>query len=329
VIAFFGCYFGADAITTILLNRPELAPYLQLAGVLTIFQTFFDAAINSFIGLDLMQYSAGTQILYSVVKSVLAPALILLGFGIRGAITGYVLGVSVAGLVGTTIMFSKFARSTNTHVQTAMCQHAVKLKELLDYSLPLYVASILSVLFTQYQNLVLAPLATNTQIGNFNAAWNFNSLLSILIYPISTAIFPMFSKMNPKNQRSDLGRGFVLAVKYTSLILIPAATGVMVLSRDLVLLTFGKGYLLAPGYLTVLATLYYFDETESSCTFHETCTSLRDKDTLSDGPRLILAEGSYRSPDAVGCFDQSACSVYLVLVLLFRVRDQISCSQGA
>jgi putative peptidoglycan lipid II flippase len=120
----------------------------------------------------------------------------------------------------------------------------------------LYAASILSVFLTQYQNLVLARFATNLQIGNFNAAWTFNTLLTILIYPISTAIFPMFSKINPQSQSRDLTRGYLLAVKYASLLLIPASLGVLVFSRDLVLLTFGRGYVLAPLYLAILSIVY-------------------------------------------------------------------------
>lgn len=252
VVTFLICYFGADTITIILLNRPGLVPYLQFAGVLIIFQAVFDAATNSFIGLDLMQYSASTQILYAVLKSVLSPVLILLGFGIMGAIAGYVLGIFVAGVLGAVILFTKYTRTTGT----AILQHAVKLSALLDYSLPLYVALIFTVLLTQYQTLVLAHFASDIQIGNFNAAWNFNMLLSILIYPISTAIFPMFSKMNPENQRGDLARGFVLAVKYASLILIPASIAVMVFSQDLVHLTYGRGYELAPEYLAIVSAVY-------------------------------------------------------------------------
>jgi O-antigen/teichoic acid export membrane protein len=252
VAAFLICYFGADSIAIILLNRPGLVPYLQFAGVLIIFQAIFDAASNAFIGLDLMQYSAGMQILFSVLKSVLSLVLILLGFGIVGAIAGFVLGFLVAGVVGAVIIFMKYARTTGT----AILQHAVKLSALLDYSLPLYVAMIFTVFLTQYQNLVLAHFASDVQIGNFNAAWNFNMLLSSLIYPISTAIFPMFSKMNPEKEKSDLARGFVLAVKYASLILIPASILVMVFSQDLVSLTYGKGYILAPQYLTVVSAVY-------------------------------------------------------------------------
>jgi stage V sporulation protein B len=252
VTAFIICYFGGDMIATTLLNRPGLTPYLQLAGLLIIFQAIFDAASNSFIGLDLMQYSASTQILYSVLKSLLAPALILLGFGISGAIAGYVTGILVAGIVGTGILFTKYARSR----ETAIRKQAVKLSALIDYSLPLYVAAIFSVLLTQYQNLVLARLATNTEIGNFNAAWSFNMLLSVLAAPISTAIFPMFSKMNPQSQRVDLSRAFLLAVKYSALILTPASVAVMVFSQDLMVLTYGRGYVLAPQYVTILSALY-------------------------------------------------------------------------
>jgi O-antigen/teichoic acid export membrane protein len=131
----------------------------------------------------------------------------------------------------------------------------VKLGVLLGYGLPLYLAAILAVLLGQYQNMVLAYFANNTQIGNFNAAWNFNSLLMILIYPITIAIFPMFSKMDPENQ-SDLARAFGLAVKYASLVLIPSSIAVMVFSRDLVHVTYGSSYTLAPQYLIILSTLY-------------------------------------------------------------------------
>jgi stage V sporulation protein B len=252
--AFLVCYLGANPISTTLLNRPDSAPYLQLAGVLIIFQAIFNAASNAFIGLDLMHYSAGIQILYSALKSTLSPILILIGFAIEGAITGYLIGLLIAGAVGTIILFAKHTRPTSQ--PTPNSREPVQLRELIYYSLPLYLAALLTVIINQYQNLVLARFTTNVPIGNFNAAWNFNSLLSILIYPISTAIFPMFSKIDPKREARDLARGFLLAVKYASLMLIPASIAVMVFAPDLVLLTYGRGYTLAPQYLTILSIQY-------------------------------------------------------------------------
>jgi O-antigen/teichoic acid export membrane protein len=251
VVAFLVCYGGAELIAVTVLNRAELAPFVRLASFLVIFQTVLDVANSSFIGLDLMQYSASMQILQSILKSGLAPALILVGFGITGAISGYVLSAVVAAVIGV-IILARCARFTGRMNGSS----SVELTGVLRYSLPMYLTMILVVFLMQYQNIVLAHFATDIQIGNFNAASNFNSLMMILIYPISTAMFPMFSKMHPEKQRSELVRAFVLAVKYASLVLIPASIAVMLFSQDLVRVTYGRGYVLAPQYLMILSTLY-------------------------------------------------------------------------
>jgi O-antigen/teichoic acid export membrane protein len=251
-VAFLVCYAGSTAIATTVLNRPELAPFLQLASLMIIFQAIFDATNNSFIGQDLMHYSASVQIMQAALKGTLGPALVLIGFGIRGALSGYVLALAAAGVTGATVLFTRHARSSR-HPSDSV---SMDLRGLLSYSLPLYLASILGVFLTQYQSIVLAHFASNVEIGNFGATWNFTNFMMILTYPVTTAMFPMFSKMDPKSQRSDLARGFVLAVKYTSLLMIPASVAVMVFSRNLIYLTYGSGYTFAPQYLVLLSALY-------------------------------------------------------------------------
>jgi len=246
------CYAGSAAIASIVLNRPELTPFIQLASLMIVFQAIYEATNNIFIGQDLMHYSASVQILQATLKGALAPALVFLGLGITGAIWGYVLALAAAGLTGATVLFTRHARSSGRTTSLA----STELRTLLGYGFPLYAAAILSVFLTQYQNIVLAHFASNVEVGNFGATWTFTSFMMILIYPITTSMFPMFSKMDPKDQRSNLARGFVLAVKYTSLLMIPASVAVMVFSRDLIYLTYGSGYALAPQYLGLLAALY-------------------------------------------------------------------------
>jgi O-antigen/teichoic acid export membrane protein len=217
-----------------------------------VFQSIYDATNNIFIGQDLMHYSASVQILWATLKGALAPVLVFLGLGITGAIWGYVLALAAAGLTGATLLFTRHVRSSGRITNQA----SIELGTMLGYGFPLYAAAILSVFLTQYQNIVLAHFASNVEIGNFSATWTFTTFMMILIYPITTSMFPMFSKMDPKSQRGDLARGFVLAIKYTSLLMIPASVVVMVFSRNLIYLTFGSGYTLAPQYLVLLAALY-------------------------------------------------------------------------
>jgi O-antigen/teichoic acid export membrane protein len=251
-VAFLICYAGSTMIATAILNRPELGPFLQLASLMIVFQAVFDATNNSFIGQDLMQHSASIQIMQAILKGTLGPVLVLIGLGIAGAIWGYVFALVAAGLTGATILFTRHARSSSQATHSA----PKELRALLGYGLPLYVATTLSIFIIQYQNIVLAHFASNVEIGNFGATWNFTTLMMVLVYPITTAMFPMFSKMDPKSRRNELARAFVLAVKYTSLFMIPASVAVMVFSPDLVYLTYGRGYAFAPQYLVLLSALY-------------------------------------------------------------------------
>jgi len=251
--AFLICYSLAETLAPIILNRPELTSYLRLASALIILQAVFDAANNSFIGLGHMEYSAGIQVLYAISRSVLAPTLFLIGFGFTGAIWGYLLGTFIAGATGAAILFAKHTPTAKGMSDSPSTQLSVMLR----YGLPAYLGSlILGTFLIQYQSIVLAHFATNLEVGNFSAVWNFNSALLILVYPIATAMFPMFARMNPTSQRKELATSFALAVKYNALLMVPATVGLAVFAKDCVYLTFGSGYTLAPQYLILLCALY-------------------------------------------------------------------------
>lgn len=251
-VAFIVCYAGSTLIATAVFSRPELTPFIQLAALLIVFQAVYDATNNSFIGQDLMQYSAATQIMQAVLKGTLGPVLVFIGLGITGAISGYVLALAAAGAAGAAILFTRHVPSSGRTTDSA----SMEVRALLIYGLPLYVATVVMVFLTQYQNIVLAHFASNVEIGNFGATWNFITFMTIFSYPITTAMFPMFAKMDPRSQGGDIARGFLLAVKYTSLLMIPASVAVMVFSRNLIYLTYGSDYTFAPQYLLLLSVLY-------------------------------------------------------------------------
>ena len=251
-VAFIICYAGSTLIAIAVFGRPELTPFIQLAALLIVFQAIYDATNNSFIGQDLMQYSAATQIMQAVLKGTLGPVLVFIGLGITGAISGFVLALAAAGATGAAVLFTRHARSSGRTADSA----SMEMRALLVYGLPLYLASVVSVFLTQYQNIVLAHFASNVEVGNFGATWNFNTFMQILAYPITTAMFPMFAKMDPRSQSGDIARGFLLSVKYTSLLMIPASVAVMVFSRNLIYLTYGTGYTFAPQYLMLLSAVY-------------------------------------------------------------------------
>ncbi len=255
IIVFFICYAGADLLATYILNRPELIFSLKLASMLIIFNSIYDVAVYSLIGLDKMQYSALLQILYSIFRSILCPVLILLGLSFVGAVLGNVLSVIVVGLIGIFILMKQIRLlSVSSMIDRASFK---RIRVMLKYSLPLYLGDILTVFHLQYQTIILAYFTTNQEIGNFTIAMNsVFTLFNLILYPITTTIFAAFAKINVISEKDDLKSLFGMAVKYTSFAVIPTVVLVMILSKDLVYIVYGNSYADASQYFVTYVTLY-------------------------------------------------------------------------
>ncbi len=99
---------------------------------------------------------------------------------------------------------------------------------------------------------------TDALIGNYSVATNFVVLIAFFSTPISTVLFPAFSKLNPKHEDGTLRSIFQLSVKYASLLVVPVAAAIMALSQPGVATIFGEKYSYAPFYLTLLAISYLY-----------------------------------------------------------------------
>jgi len=59
--------------------------------------------------------------------------------------------------------------------------------------------------------------------------------------PISTMLFPAFSKLS--SNREELRKMLVVSIKYSSILVVPAAVFYIIMSRELVAVLFGRDYL--------------------------------------------------------------------------------------
>jgi putative peptidoglycan lipid II flippase len=90
-----------------------------------------------------------------------------------------------------------------------------------------------------------------TLIGNYRTATNFAILLTFFTVPITTVLFPTFSKLDHENEQQTLKTVFTSSVKYASLFLIPATMAMMVLSKPLIATLYGNKWLEAPIFLSL------------------------------------------------------------------------------
>jgi O-antigen/teichoic acid export membrane protein len=76
--------------------------------------------------------------------------------------------------------------------------------------------------------------------------------------PVTTMIFPAFSKLHPTKDREALRSVFQFSVKYASLLVVPVCALVMSLAVPAVYTLFGSSYSAAPLFLALLAAQYLF-----------------------------------------------------------------------
>ncbi|PWV37802.1 MAG: hypothetical protein DJ555_00605 [Desulfurococcaceae archaeon] len=247
----FFCFVFSDSLAAFIVNRPELGFYVRISSPLILFQSLLATVGSAFIGLDRMENNALLMNIQSIVKTLLASLLILLGFSVLGAITGHVLSYVVASIAGVFIIL-KLYKSLGS---SSGLSFSNSLRTMLGYGLPLYFSALLMLLSGQYQIIVLSHFTSNTEIGNFQAATTLSAALVLLTFPF-TALFPAFAKVDPDGE--DFKKLFRLSVKYTALPIVPASIAMAIMAKDIVYVLYGHAYSLAPIYLSIYTLIYVY-----------------------------------------------------------------------
>jgi O-antigen/teichoic acid export membrane protein len=256
--AAFLLLFGfAGPLATLVINRENMKDLIMAASLIIIFQGVFNLSYNTLIGLDRADQSALTIVVPDIVRMVMSPALILIGYGVVGAITGQLSGWGLACVLGMWFLLGH-RRALRKQSSTEKTEGSLRqdMRAMMGYGLPLYVGTLLLTVVDQYQNVVLAFFTTNAEIGNLSVATNFGALVGIVATPVMTVLFPAFSKLDPHTRKKELQGMFQYSVKYTTLLILPIAVIVASFSKDLILVVYGADYTSAPAYLTLYATVF-------------------------------------------------------------------------
>ena len=249
--------FIANFVASTIFGKPESASLIVLASIAILSTALLTTSQSIFVGFERMKLSSYTMICQATAQCVLVPMLVYLGYGALGAVLGYTSSLLVTGVVAVTTLyfaiFRKLGTSTANKLNTSQT-----LKPLLQFGVPLAIATILGGILIQFYSFIMASTVDVAMIGNFRIATNFAVLLTFFTFPISTVLFPAFSKLDPQNEQQLLKTVFTSSVKYTALFLVPATMAMMVLSKPIIGTLYGDKWSYAPPFLAlyVISNLY-------------------------------------------------------------------------
>ena len=238
-----------------LYSLPNITPLIQIASFTILTGALFSAAQYAFTGFEKFELTSFTLVCQAIVKTTVTLVLVIAGLGPLGAVIGITTAALIACVIGAFLMWTLYRslpKPSNSKLEIM-----ANIKTMLNYGLPLSIATITYSLQIQFYSFILPIFVRPDLIGNYGIANTFVVLITFFTAPITTVLFPAFSKLDPQKDRETLKNVFQFSIKYASLFVVPAAFVVMTLSQPVISVLFPK-YTAAPLFLALLAINYLY-----------------------------------------------------------------------
>jgi O-antigen/teichoic acid export membrane protein len=247
----------SDFVAVTILHRPVVTSLIQIASVYVLASALITAASAAFTGIERMHLNSIMIVSQSLIKTALIVALVLLGLGTYGAVTGFAVSSFLAGLIGVLFMFTIYKKLPSS--EGSKPELGKNVRTMLRYGLPLSIGGILTGFLLQYYSFLLyIYVLDDAIIGNYAIAQNFVVLITFFATPVTTMMFPAFSKLDHRIDQVTLRNVFQKSVKYASLLVVPVAVMIMALAQPAIFTLFGNQYAEAPLFLALLALTYLY-----------------------------------------------------------------------
>ena len=232
-------------VATSVVDRPGLGPVIIPIGMFSVLgQAAFYITDLGMTGLGRFDRAGLLQALQGAVKLVASVGLVVIGYGVTGAVIGYTASFLLSGAIGVAYVI---------YLAKGKLPHGIvsDLKVGLRYGFPIYLSTLAGGVVGPVINLALALSVSNTQIGGYALAGTFSSLIALLTYPIATALFPLFSQKYA--DAAPLRGAYHTSVRYTALLVTPVTAFMIAFSSPLMVTVYGRAYEFGAPYLALFA----------------------------------------------------------------------------
>jgi PST family polysaccharide transporter len=246
-------YIFAGFLANVVFGQHELEPLIKLLSIGVIGQSMITTAWAVILGYERMTLKSFNIIILSLLKSVVGPVLVYLGYGPVGAVLGETAPLVFSSLLS--LVFVYILWRSESHGKTTI-NHFEGIKLLLEYGFPLFLAGLVAGPRTHINSYLLSIYVAANLIGNYSVATRFSALVGLIVTPISQVILPLFSKL--ESNPDDLKYVYQASVKYTSIIVFPVVAAIMALSPQIIQILYDHDYLQAPLYMRLYLSNYFF-----------------------------------------------------------------------
>ncbi|MDE1865502.1 MAG: oligosaccharide flippase family protein [Candidatus Micrarchaeota archaeon] len=226
---------------------PSLSMPIQAAALVLASSALFIITASVLLGLRKSREASAGFLVHSVTQPVFSIAMVLLGYGIPGAIFGMALGYLAAFAVS-------FALLVVTSRYRPVAPKPNSLARVLSFGTPIFVSNAANNGTRNFGLIFLGLFVSSAVIGNYGAAFKLGSFGDVIIAACLSVLLPAFSRaVSISRLRGRIEKLFNGSLYYTLLFLLPLLAYLICVSKPLIFLLFSASYVLAPLYFSIIA----------------------------------------------------------------------------
>ncbi len=246
IIALLGIILSSS-IANIIYHNSSLSTPIAIASASVFFSVLFNITMASLVGIGKVRISVYSNVLYSISQLIIIVILVSSGYGVLGAMTGYLLSLIIGLLFGAATLLRRGAFKLE-HVSATI------IKELSSFSLPVVISNIINIGISNFGVVFLGVFVASAIVGNYGAASRIGNIVNIFVTSGTFLLLPAYAMViSHKKHNQNISSAYENSVYYTLLFLLPIVAFSIAGAQPLLKLLVSSKYSLAPIYFSIIA----------------------------------------------------------------------------
>ena len=241
-------YLFSSSLAGSFLGDPSKSLIFTIALVSAFFGILKQMYVSFLQGVQCLDLFAKTHIATVLVSSGLAVLAVILGYGLTGVVTAWL----VSQIVGFGLS-AFFYRGCLPEPSTK----GYSLRKLFVFAVPLLLLGLIGLIANWSDRIIfLAITGSLSDLGIYHLAVRGSMTLSIIPYAIGIAVLPAFSELYGRVGKEGMSKTVRLSTRYLAYLIFPAAFGLASISETSIVFLFGEEYSRAGLSLAILSVAY-------------------------------------------------------------------------
>jgi len=240
----------SDQIALAVFKTVEASLVIKILSVWFFTAIFLPLFQATFLGFQNMRAYVSMNffnILFVLLSAILFVG--IFGLGIGGVASAYLLASLVVAVLGFALFWRGYPRVIGEKVQITK----PLMKKLFVFALPVFIGGIGGLIIGYMDTIMITVFWTTTEVGFYQVAQPTAHILWMFVGALTAVFFPMVSELWARRERVLLGGALHFLIKFSFILIIPAALMFIAFPDIVIRLLFGEEYIAGATALQILS----------------------------------------------------------------------------